>query len=616
MLSVRGTFENGIARPDEPVSPRLRRELQARLDAGESFVLLVPAPPERLGWLWAQALLAERIYARSLREQLLDWGWRPQSLTIGEEELAVLARQGFEQDPAAWGGGGLQPDMVLLLEVLAGGLEPTSDHGLILELTIKQAGFPVLDPRNLPGWRARALARLLVTQAHAAAPDLVPATHELLIPASQRAFALELLDRWTDSLRLSKHLPEAILEADRVADLAAQMSGASAGHGPFLSHAAELAVFGAVCTQLAQQSGRALLEAIAASGPDLERHARGFWGSDSHGQQTIPWDELLRLSRVVKMLLEASPQSQWATPATAIEWYVSSGWLVDHAGEELLRKLTRPSPELLALITPLRAAYRARWEGLMIQWSEVWVQAGCPLPPLPTAGEWLREILQSPRATAILIVDAFRFDPREGMQAEHLFKPLPPTVSDDSAFHDRWAAYLPGWEMPKLTNELITDHVVFILDYTSELYHRELRRIGHYGSLWQRWFEAPEGQWSTRDTRSVNRTFSGLTKLIFPSGLMDKEDARLLLQLALELRSPCPSPVAPHEPPGISPDHLLLPRPRDWCSRDGQHRGVGTASGGDRPLIAPHPPTGYNLPRRCGAEAIALCPFLPEEFTP
>lgn len=140
------------------------------------------------------------------------------------------------------------------------------------------------------------------------------------------------------------------------------------------------------------------------------------------------------------------------------------------------------------------------------------------------AGEWLREILQSPRATAILIVDAFRFDPREAMQAEHLFKPLPPTVSDDSAFHDRWAAYLPGWEMPKLTNELITDHVGFILDYTSELYHRELRRIGHYGSLWQRWFEAPEGQWSTRDTRSVNRTFSGLTKLIFPSGLMDKED--------------------------------------------------------------------------------------------
>lgn len=36
--------------------------------------------------------------------------------------------------------------------------------------------------------------------------------------------------------------------------------------------------------------------------------------------------------------------------------------------------------------------------------------------------------------------------------------------------------------------------------------------------------------------RSINRTFSGLTKLIFPSGVMEKEDARMLLELAMELR--------------------------------------------------------------------------------
>jgi ATP-dependent Lon protease len=78
--------------------------------------------------------------------------------------------------------------------------------------------------------------------------------------------------------------------------------------------------------------------------------------------------------------------------------------------------------------------------------------------------------------------------------------------------------------------------VGFILDYASELFHRELRRIGGYGNLWEQWFEAPAGQWSTRDLRSVNRTFAGLTKLIFPSGVMGKDDAELLLRLALELR--------------------------------------------------------------------------------
>lgn len=128
------------------------------------------------------------------------------------------------------------------------------------------------------------------------------------------------------------------------------------------------------------------------------------------------------------------------------------------------------------------------------------------------------------------------FDPRRGMQAEHLFKPLPPNISDDTAFHDRWAAYLPGWEIPKLTPELLTTHVGFILDYTSELYHRELRRISHYGSLWEKWFAAQPGQWSTRDHRGISRTFSGLTKLIFPVGVMAKADAELLLRLAIELR--------------------------------------------------------------------------------
>lgn len=67
----------------------------------------------------------------------------------------------------------------------------------------------------------------------------------------------------------------------------------------------------------------------------------------------------------------------------------------------------------------------------------------------------------------IVFYGNFSFDPRQGLQAEHLFKPLPPSISDDLAFRDRWAAYLPGWELPKLTPELLTTHVGFILDYTS-----------------------------------------------------------------------------------------------------------------------------------------------------
>ncbi len=128
------------------------------------------------------------------------------------------------------------------------------------------------------------------------------------------------------------------------------------------------------------------------------------------------------------------------------------------------------------------------------------------------------------------------FNPRGNMLQDHLFKPLPSSISDDRAFHDRWAAYLPGWELPKLIPEMFTKHVGFILDYTSELFHGELRRITSYATLWERWFEASPDEWSARDMRSINRTFSGLTKLIFPSGIMEKEDARILLEMAIELR--------------------------------------------------------------------------------
>ena len=57
--------------------PSSRRALQERIVAGQPFVLWVPVPADRLGWLWGQALLAERIYDRPLRDQLREWGWRP-----------------------------------------------------------------------------------------------------------------------------------------------------------------------------------------------------------------------------------------------------------------------------------------------------------------------------------------------------------------------------------------------------------------------------------------------------------------------------------------------------------------------------------------------------------
>ena len=42
-------------------------------------------------------------------------------------------------------------------------------------------------------------------------------------------------------------------------------------------------------------------------------------------------------------------------------------------------------------------------------------------------------------------------------------------TGDDMAFIDRLHFYLPGWEIPKMRNDLFTDHYGFVVDYLSRI---------------------------------------------------------------------------------------------------------------------------------------------------
>ena len=61
------------------------------------------------------------------------------------------------------------------------------------------------------------------------------------------------------------------------------------------------------------------------------------------------------------------------------------------------------------------------------------------------------------------------------VQTGHLFAPMPDVIRDDMAFIDRLHFYLPGWEIPKMRNDLFTDHYGFVVDYLAEAL-RELRK--------------------------------------------------------------------------------------------------------------------------------------------
>ncbi|MGH2481758.1 MAG: hypothetical protein ACRDHW_19065, partial [Ktedonobacteraceae bacterium] len=269
------------------------------------------------------------------------------------------------------------------------------------------------------------MAHLLITQAHQIAPHIFE-NHEYLIAPEQRDEAHKLLTKWVDSVRLSKSLPTRILGADRILTPAHYFKATAtiattASDDFFFSQAAERALFTHTCLDLTQQSGRGLLETLAALQESLLIHARGFWCEvldrpdvlKEHrdlGSMIVPWNELVRLSRAANMLLQAMPQHTWNRPADAIQWYIDTGWQIEQAGEVLMRHLSRATAELVNLITPLRQAYLSQWEEYMLAWSDLWTKAGCPVPTLPSQGQWLLEELKNKQPAAVLVVDALRYD--------------------------------------------------------------------------------------------------------------------------------------------------------------------------------------------------------------
>lgn len=116
----------------------------------------------------------------------------------------------------------------------------------------------------------------------------------------------------------------------------------------------------------------------------------------------------------------------------------------------------------------------------------------------------------------------------------HLFLPFPDTVRNDMAFHDRWHAYLPGWELPKMQPGYFTFHLGFIADYIAEIFHHTLRPRS-FADLYDRDFHLGSHV-EERDRKAIARTTSGLIKLLHPGGECTKAEVEEYLRFGIELR--------------------------------------------------------------------------------
>lgn len=120
----------------------------------------------------------------------------------------------------------------------------------------------------------------------------------------------------------------------------------------------------------------------------------------------------------------------------------------------------------------------------------------------------------------------------------HLFEPLPDFLQV-IAFLDRIHAYLPGWEIPKLTPNSYSKDYGFITDFFCEIMH-ELRRMDLLASVRSRFTLIDAAKTSPgisgRDQRAIMKTTSALLKLLYPDGRITDDELSEILLLSCELR--------------------------------------------------------------------------------
>ena len=119
------------------------------------------------------------------------------------------------------------------------------------------------------------------------------------------------------------------------------------------------------------------------------------------------------------------------------------------------------------------------------------------------------------------------------VRSSHLFAPLPEAIRDDMAFLDRLHFYLPGWEIDKMRVEYFTNGYGFIVDYLAEALH-DLRRH-NFTEVLDRHF-ALGAHLNARDVKAVRKTVAGLMKVVYPDGVVTKEELAELVELAVEGR--------------------------------------------------------------------------------
>jgi len=113
-----------------------------------------------------------------------------------------------------------------------------------------------------------------------------------------------------------------------------------------------------------------------------------------------------------------------------------------------------------------------------------------------------------------------------------LFTPLPQEF--DLAVMDRFACYLPGWEMPKNSSTFLTSNYGLITDFLAEAFHYQFTKTSRYEEVSKRIRLGPAAE--GRDEKGIKKTVCALLKILHPDGPPSDSEFEDYVAYAVECR--------------------------------------------------------------------------------
>jgi hypothetical protein len=311
-----------------------------------------------------------------------------------------------------------------ILHLLAGvetfdSLKRDNRFGVFARRVTEDFGLPAPQDHDADGWRVKAVAALLVTEAAEKCPQNPPSDTDRIIPKGRcRTIALKLLARWQKQVDLVDHFEQLAAEADVTTSLQYWAKNLESIPDPLSSPIAERTLFEVEIERLNKLDVFAdLAKELDTKATAYQAHTRGFWGR--HARAKVRWDYVVGMASIAGLLQQQSQiENGWKSPQDAVEWFVKAGWQVDQAGEVLFRDDDGLPGGLIKVRAKLRKAYLQKLAQENLVFSELLATLGtkprlAESLKLSHVGDAIKETIEKASAkepVAVVVLDACRYD--------------------------------------------------------------------------------------------------------------------------------------------------------------------------------------------------------------